>query len=67
MRIAALRRPRAEETFESPRTIALARGGTVAPFLLRPPHDDRQPARRLRAPANVPTSSRIVLRPLTLR
>jgi hypothetical protein len=70
MRI-ALRRARAEVSPESPRPIALANGGTVAPFLRRPSLSltlgERHPARRLRARPDVPTVSRIVLRPLNLR
>jgi hypothetical protein len=63
MRI-ALRRTRAEAAPESPRPIALAKGGTVAPFLRRPSAlalGGRHPAR------NVPAVSRIVLRSLNLR
>ena len=59
MRI-AVRRFRTSGDSESPRTIALAKPGTVAPFL-------RRPARRLSAAHDVPALSRIVLRPLTLR
>lgn len=68
MRI-ALRRARAEVSPESPRPIALANGGTVAPFLRRPSLalGERHPARRLRARLDVPAVSRIVLRPLSLR
>jgi hypothetical protein len=66
----ALRRSRAEGATESPRTIALAKGGTVAPFLRRPSAfslGDRRPARRLSEALDVPRVSRIVLRPLSLR
>jgi len=69
MRI-ALRRARAELSPESPRSIALAKEGTVAPFLRRPSAlalGDRHPAGRLRARLDVPAVSRIVLRPLNLR
>jgi hypothetical protein len=67
MRI-ALRRARAEVSPESPRPIALASGGMVAPFLRRPSAlSERHPARRLRARPGAPAVSRIVLRPLNLR
>jgi hypothetical protein len=69
MRI-ALRRARAEVSPENVRPLALAKGGTVAPFVRRPSAlslGDRHSPRRLSAPANVPAVSRIVLRPLTLR
>lgn len=68
----ALRRSRGESATEPARTIALAKGGTVAPFVRRPPAGlalgSRRPARRLSDEgAGVPAVSRIVLRPLTLR
>jgi hypothetical protein len=66
----ALRRSRAEGTTESPRTIALAKGGSVAPFVRRPGlplGQPRRPARRLHDGLDVPAVSRIVLRPLNLR
>ena len=69
MRI-AIRRARAEVSPESCRPIALAKGGTVAPFLRRPSVlalGERHAARRLRARLDVPAVSRIVLRPLSLR
>ena len=67
MRIAS-RRNRADGAGDLLRTLALAKAGTIAPFLRRPLDlGERRPPRRLEAPRNVPAVSRIVLRPLNLR
>jgi hypothetical protein len=67
----ALRRTRTDSASEPARTIALAKGGAVAPFVRRPSAGltlgDRRPARRLADGPGVPAVSRIVLRGLALR
>jgi hypothetical protein len=66
----ALRRSRADSAEQTARTsIALAKGGAVAPFVRRPglALGERRPARRLSDSVGVPAVSRIVLRSPTLR
>jgi hypothetical protein len=67
----AVRHDRAESASEPARTIALTKGGAVAPFVRRPSAGlglgTRRPARRLPEAFGVPAVSRIVLRPLTPR
>jgi hypothetical protein len=67
MPIAPRRTPVARAA-EPARTIALAKGGAVAPFVRRPSASlgSRRPA-RLAESLGVPAVSRIVLRALTLR
>ncbi|HXU83868.1 MAG TPA: hypothetical protein VN914_20880 [Polyangia bacterium] len=51
------------------RVIAFPQGASLAPFQRRSLYDlgERRPARRLRERAGLPATSRIVLRPLSLR